>query len=96
MVWSRYFQRPPLRAMALEMEALLLRVLTDTSGDAGEDEKHIVTYLVNTLHRANIVKPNDLGFLCSAGGGVPQRVFDSLDPDMPEPSKKLLGKACAG
>ena len=37
-----------------------------------------------------------MGFLCSAGGGVPQRVYDALDPNMPEPSKKLLGKVCAG
>ena len=93
LVCGRYL--PP-HAMACALKDLLQAVLTEFVDADFATEDGIIDNLVTTLHRANIRNPNDLGFLCSAGGGVPQRVYDTLDPNMSELSKKLLGKACAG
>ena len=66
--------------MACDLKECLNAVFAELADTDSAQEDAIVDDLVKTLHRANIRKPNDLGFLCSAGGGVPQRVYDTLDP----------------
>ena len=87
---------PAVGAMAINKADLFLRVFTAMEEDTDVVDEGIVVKLVETLHRAGIVNPNDLGFLCSAGGGVTQSVADRLDPCMPIPSRQLLDLACAG
>ena len=63
------FRSPSAGAMASAMELHLNNVFTDLFKNADGIDEGMVVYLVDKLHRAGIVNPNDLGFLCTAGGG---------------------------
>ena len=80
--------------MALDMTAFLHLVTKDLADDVDISDE-TVDALVEKLLAAGIVKPTDLGFLCTGQAGVRANVCHSLGPNMSAPTKVLLGKACA-
>ena len=74
--------------MALDLAGYLKGAFTDASVDKAVDIEHVLFYIVDTLHRANIT-------MFGRWWGTPTSL-DSFDPDMSLPSKRLLDMACAG
>ena len=58
------------------------------------EDPDMLKYMAELVLASGMVKPSDLGFLCSGSSGVPKSVQLALDPHMQVQAVQLLDLAC--